>query len=123
MAKNKARVPKRVGGVKIPKRMRRALRPAARFLSTGFGRNVAADVLVALAVAFASTDAMRDAFRDAGKRSRKSGSGVADLALHLGRAAILPALVALHAKLPGEVGAEQHARRRREDNQRAEAVH
>lgn len=123
MAKKKGRAPKRIAGVKIPKRMRRALEPAAKFLSTDFGRNIAADVLVALAVAFASTDAMRDAFRDAGKHSRKSGGGFADLALHLGRAALLPALVALHAKLPGEVRAEQHARRKREDNQRAQAVH
>ncbi|HYD72727.1 MAG TPA: hypothetical protein VEF55_06285 [Candidatus Binatia bacterium] len=123
MAKKNARVPKRIAGLKIPKRLRRALRPAAKFLSTDFGRNVAADVLVALAVALASTDAMRDAFRAAGKRSRKSGGGFADLALHLGQAAVLPALVALHAKLPGEVRAEQHARQKREDNRRAQAVH
>lgn len=123
MAKKKARVPKRVAGVKIPKRLRRALSPAARFVSTNFGRSVAADVLVAIAVAVASTDAMRAAFRDAGKRSRKSGGGFLDLGLHLGRAALLPTLVALHAKLPGEVRAEQHARSRREDNQRTQAAH
>jgi hypothetical protein len=123
MAKKKARVPKRVAGVKIPNKLRRALKPVARFVRTDFGRNIAADVLVALAVAFASTDAMRDAFRNAGKRSRKSGDGFADLALHLGRAALLPALVTLHAKLPGEVRAEQRARRKREDSRRAQAVH
>jgi hypothetical protein len=121
--KNKARAPKRIAGVKIPKRLRRALKPAVQFLSTDFGRNVAANALVAVFVAFASTDAMRDAFRDAGKRSHKSGGGFADLALHLGQAAVLPALVALHAKLPGEVRAQQHARRKREDNRRAQAVH
>jgi hypothetical protein len=123
MAKKKARVPKRVAGVKIPKRLRRALKPAVKFLGTDFGRLVATNAVVALAVGFASTDEMRDAFRDAGKRSRKSGRGFADLALHLGQAAVLPALVALHAKLPGEVRAEQHARRKREDNRRAQAVH
>ena len=123
MAKKKARVPKRVAGVKIPKRLRRALKPTMKFLSTDFGRLVATNAVVALVVGFASTDEMRDAFRDAGKRSRKSGGGFADLALHLGQAAVLPALVALHAKLPGEVRAEQRARRKREDNRRAQAAH
>ncbi len=119
----KARVPKRVAGVKIPKRVRRTLKPAAKFLSTDAGRTVAAQALLAVFVAFAASDDMRGALRDAAKQSRKSGGGFADLALHLGRAALLPALVALHAKLPGEVRAEQHERRGREDRQRAQSVH
>ena len=123
MAKKKARVPKRFAGVKIPKRVRRALKPVAKLLGTKAGRLVAANAAVALAVGFASTDEMRDAFRQAGKRSLKSGGGFADLALHLGQAAVLPALVALHAKLPGEVRSEQHARREREDTRRAQPVH
>jgi len=126
MAKRKqARVPKRILGVKIPKRVRRLAKPIVAFLGTEFGNNIAAGMLVAFAGAFASTDAMRDSFKRAAKRTRKSGGGVGDLALHLGRAALLPALVALHAKLPGEVRAEQHARAREEDHSRraAEAVH
>jgi hypothetical protein len=123
MAKKKARVPKRFAGVKVPKRLRRALKPVVKFLSTDVGRLVAANAAIALAGGFASTDEMRDAFRDAGKRSLKSGGGFADLALHLGQAAVLPALVALHAKLPGEVRAEQNAQRKREDNRRAQPVH
>lgn len=103
MAKKKkaARVPKRIAGVKIPKPVRRAARPLAEFLASDFGRGVAADALVALAIAFASTDAMRAAFKDAAKRARKSGGGLSELALYLGRAAVLPALVVLHGKLPG----------------------
>ena len=121
--KNKA--PKRIMGVKIPKRMRRAVKPLMEFLGTEFGNNVAAGVLVAVVGTFATTDQMREAFKKAAKRSRKSGGSLGDLALHLGRAALLPALVALHARLPGEVRAEQHARAKREDNRRsiAEAVH
>jgi hypothetical protein len=100
--KNKARVPKRIGGVKIPKRWRRAAMPLAKLLNSRFGSNVAADVLIALAVAFASTEAMRDSFKDAAKRAKKSGGNFSDLAIHLGRAAMMPALVALHAKLPSQ---------------------
>lgn len=121
--KNKA--PKRILGVKIPKPLRRAAKPLAAFLSTELGQTVAMGALVALAGAFATTDDMRDSLKEAAKRSRKSGGGLTDLAVHLGRAALLPALVAVHAKLPGEVRAEQHARAQREDNKRsvAEAVH
>jgi hypothetical protein len=122
--KNRARVPKRIAGMKIPKRVRRTLRPFAAFVGTEFGSNVVAGLLVALAGAFATTDEMRDSFKDAAKRMRKSGGSLEDLALHLTRAVVLPALVALHAKLPGEVRAEQHARDEHEDSLRAaEAVH
>lgn len=121
--KNKA--PKRILDVRIPKRVRRAAKPLLKFLGTEFGQTLAMGALVAFAGAFATNDDMRDSFKEAAKRSRKSGGGLADLALHLGRAAVLPALVALHAKLPGEVRAEQHARAEVENRKRdaAEAVH
>ena len=123
MSKKKARVPKRIAGVKIPKRLRRVLRPVAGFLGTEMGRNAAAAALVWVAANFTSTDDTKDAFKAAAKRMRKSGGGLEDLALHLARAVVLPPLVALHAKLPGEVRAEQHTRRKREDNRREQAVH
>jgi hypothetical protein len=102
MAKKKARAPKRIAGVKIPKTWRRAARPLAKLLNSRFGSNIAADVLIALAVAFASTEAMRESFRDAAKRAKKSGGNLSDLSIHLGRAAVMPALAALHARLPDE---------------------
>jgi hypothetical protein len=125
MAKKKARAPKRIAGVKIPKRMRRALRPLAAFVDTEFGNNVVAGLLVALAAGFASSDDMRESLRHGAKRMRKGGGGLEDLALHLGRALVLPALVALHAKLPDDVQAEQRRRERAEENERQlrDAVH
>jgi hypothetical protein len=122
--KNKARVPKHVAGVKIPKRWRRAARPLARLLDSPFGSNVTADVLIALAIAFASTEAMRESFKKAAKRAKKGGGNVSDLVLHLGRAAVLPALVALHAKLPDDAQAELRRQQRAQHTPRAaEAMH
>ncbi|MBU6371649.1 MAG: hypothetical protein KJS97_02890 [Alphaproteobacteria bacterium] len=52
MAKNgKARTPKRIAGVRIPKRMRRTLGPLARAVDTPLGRQVVAGAIVAAAVA------------------------------------------------------------------------
>jgi hypothetical protein len=119
--KKKARVPKRVAGVKIPKRWRRTARPLAKLLESRFGSNVAADVLIALAVAFASTETMRDSFKDAARRAKRSGGNLSDLAVHLGRAAALPALVALHAKLPDEDRVREWRAQRRHGA--AEALH
>jgi hypothetical protein len=116
--KNKARVPKRIAGVKIPKRIRRALQPVARFAGTEFGNNVVAGVVVALATALVSGEDMRESLKDAAKRARKSGGGVESLALHLGRALVMPALVALHAKLPDEARVEQYRCARREHRER-----
>lgn len=106
--KTRAKVPKRIFGVKIPKPLRRAARPAVEFLGTGVGRAFMVDALVAFAISFASTERMRESFQDVGKRARKSG-GIGDLALDLSRAAVLPALTALYAKLPGDGRAEQRA--------------
>lgn len=119
----RARVPKRILGVKISKPFRRAARPLAEFLDTDLGRSVVTDAIVAIAVAFASTKAMRKALKRAGKHARRSGAHTGDLVLHLGRAAILPALVALHAKLPGEVRAGQKGRDEQERTRRGEPVH
>jgi C4-dicarboxylate-specific signal transduction histidine kinase len=81
-------------------------------------------VLIALAVAFSSTEAMRDSFKHAAKRAKKSGGGLSDLALHLARAAVLPALVAMHAKLPDNAQAELRRQRRAQDHlHAAEAMH
>lgn len=114
MAKKKKapRVPKRIAGVKIPKPWRRAARPLARLLDSEFGNNITADALIALAIAFASTETMRNSFKDAAKRAKKSGANLSDLVIHLGRAAVLPALVALHARLPSEERARERWARR-----------
>jgi len=118
--KKKALVPKRIAVVKLSKRSRRALRPFAKVLASEFGNNVASNVLVALAVAFASTETMRDSFKDAAKHAKKSGGGLAGLAVHLGRAALMPALVALVAKLPSDD--EARAWRARHGHRAVEAV-
>lgn len=121
---NGGKVPKRILGMKVPKHLRRAGQPVAQFLDTEFGRGLAVDTIVALAVALASTERMRASFQDAAKRARRSGAGFADLALHLGLALVLPALVALHAQLPGEIHAVQQTRARRENQKHSsDAVH
>ena len=119
--KNKARVPKRIAGVKIPKRWRRAAGPLVKLVASRFGSNIASDVLIALAVAFASTETMRDSFKDAAKHAKKSGGNLSDLAIHLGRAALMPAVVALVAKLPSEERAREWRAQR--EHRAAEALH
>jgi hypothetical protein len=119
--KTKARVPKRIVGVKIPKRWRRAAKPLAKLLDSEFGNNIAADVLIALAVAFTSTETMRDSFKDAAKHAKQSGSALSGLAFHLGRAAVLPVLAALYAKLPDEERVREW--RTQHGHRAAEAVH
>jgi hypothetical protein len=123
--KDKARVPKRIAGVKIPKRVRKALRPVAAFLDTELGRNVGAAALTWVAATFATADDTKQAFKHAAKRMRKGGGGLHDLALHLARAVALPALVAVHARLPDEVRSAQRAQAEEEDQSRRSpgAVH
>lgn len=115
--RKRGRAPKRIAGVKLGKPMRRALRPFAKVLASELGRDMVAEAVVALAIAFATTDKMRDAFRAAAHHARRTKQGVAGVALHLGRAALLPMLVTLHASLPDP------ADRRRAPRKASEAMH
>ncbi len=109
MAKKRARVPKRIAGVKISKRARKRLRPLAQFLASEFGEQIVSDVLIATAIALARTNTMRQAFEDAGKAAKKSGEGLHGLVTHLLGAALLPVLAAPRVDLP--------------DDERTEALH
>ncbi len=100
--RKKARVPKRILGVKIPKSLRRAAKPLAQFLGTKLGREVAAEAIVALAIGLAASDKMRAAFKEAGAHARKSGRGLNDVVFSLGRAAVLPVIAAVYESLPHE---------------------
>ena len=62
MAKRrKAKTPKRIAGVPIPKGMRRALRPLAKAVDTPLGRQVVAGAVIATAVAIWRDERVRHA--------------------------------------------------------------
>jgi hypothetical protein len=89
MAKAKVKVPKTLGGVKIPRRLRKSSMVSA-FLNTELGRNILADVLVAAAGAAAAAMA----------RHRPSGQQIAqagEAAMEGGQRATSTATAAVHS--------------------------
>lgn len=125
--KTRARVPKRLLGVKIPRHLRKAGRPIAEFLDSSLGQEIVAEATIAMAIGLARSERMRAAFQRAGENAKRSGSGIRDVATHLGRAAVLPLLLGLRARLPGEAGGDQEdaspAAAGRRDRSREERLH
>jgi hypothetical protein len=68
-------VPKRIGGVKIPKKMRKGAEAFASLLTTPESRKIAADILIAVAGVLAASARPGQAAVDSGEKARKASSG------------------------------------------------
>lgn len=87
MAKSrKAKVPKRIAGVKVPKALRRAGRPLAQFAATPLGREIVAEAVVAATIALARSRPVRQAASEVSDGAARATHGMADIA----RAAAAP---------------------------------
>jgi hypothetical protein len=84
--KSEKLVPKRIGGVKIPKRMRQGAEAFASLLTTPEARKVAAEILIAVAGVLASGARPGEAIAGSGENAKK-GSADAKAAAGSGKAA------------------------------------
>ena len=84
MAKKKAKGPKSIAGVKVPRRMRRPLRQASDLLQHPMVADLAAAALISAAAAIRNNKKVRSAARTAtdkaGDAAQGIGSGAASLA-------------------------------------------
>jgi hypothetical protein len=67
MAKRELKLPRRVGGVKIPKNMRKSANRLTRHFETPLGRELIAEAFVAAAGALVGSRYVRHAAADAGR--------------------------------------------------------
>jgi hypothetical protein len=90
MAKNKVKVPKKVGGIKVPKLLRKS-GMVDTFLNSPLGRSILADVIVAAAGAAAGALARHrpsgQQVADAGEMALETGGKAASTATHAVEAA------------------------------------
>lgn len=76
--KGKAVVPKRVGGIKVPKKLRQSGESFAALLTTPAARQIAADVLIAAAGALVASKGPRRAVANLAGNVADAGSAVAE---------------------------------------------
>ncbi len=83
----KAKLPKRIGGIKIPKSIRNSSGPFAALLDSKVGREAAAAGLVAIAGSLLGSDAARRTAGAVGHGAHDAGTGAADALGTIGKAA------------------------------------
>lgn len=86
------KLPKKIGGVKVPKHLRKSSKSLAGFLSSPLGREVAAAALTAMAGALVGNkqarEAVADTGRDVGYAGTKAAGAVGSMARTVAEAAI-----------------------------------
>ena len=86
------KLPKKIGGVKVPKHLRKSSKSLAGFLESPLGREVIAAALTAMAGVLASNrqarEAVADTGRDVGHAGSKAAGAVGTVARTVAEAAI-----------------------------------
>lgn len=109
--KNKAKLPKRIAGVKIPKTLRKSAPALGAFLATPAGREAVAAGLVAMAGALAGTKQGRHAVAAAGDSVADASTTAVGTLSTLGEATVAAAGEVARAVLPSSGGeAGKHER-------------
>lgn len=88
MAKRKAKFPKRIAGVKVPKALRRAAKPMAQFMDTPLGRSLVAQAVVSAAGALVFRPQVRAAVIDAGLQAGFIGVATVEKMMEAGANAV-----------------------------------
>ncbi|WP_448188521.1 hypothetical protein [Azospirillum sp. sgz301742] len=83
------KIPKKIAGVKIPRKLRKSGKWLVGFLESPTGREVAAAALTAMAGVLAgSSRPVREAAGDAGRTAAQAGTGAAGLMRDMAEAAV-----------------------------------
>lgn len=76
--KSKSALPKKVGGVKVPKQLRKGSDSLSSLITSPLAREVVADALIAIAGALAGSRTARDTVAKAGSNVAKAGAAALD---------------------------------------------
>jgi len=118
MAK-KAKLPKKIAGVKVPKKLRKGGGSLLALIESPIGRRVAADALIAVAGVLAGNDRTRGAVAAAGREVADAGeaaaSGSADVARQVAEVATGVVAEAARHVLPASLTGEDERSRRSRD--------
>lgn len=93
---DKPKFPKRLGGIKVPKPLRRTGTGLVRFASTPLGSAIVADLMIAGAARIVRDRHVQSAAMDAGAGARRVGSNIAEVVASAAAAAAAPILSAAH---------------------------
>ncbi len=96
----KARIPKRVAGVRIPKEIRKSASPLLALVESQTGRALAAEILIAVAGVLSGRSLAKEGPAHAGQDIVRAASGTGHAMQGIAEAAIGAAARALHDALP-----------------------
>ncbi len=110
------KLPKKIGGVKVPRHLRKSSRSLAGFLASPLGRELAAAALTAMAGVLAGNKQAREAVADTGRDMAHTGGKAAGAAGSVARTVAEAAIRAVADTVQSSGDADKGNRRRPPDN-------